>query len=128
MSPACASIPVEVLDFAAIQTDPSQIASARKVCESCALLDECAAENVWELVGFIGGMSMVERVALRRRLNPKPGPSMLRPVVINHGTDQGYHAHRRKGDDPCTECRAAHAAYKYDWKHRPGRSTRRNAA
>lgn len=30
---------------------------------------------------------------------------------MRHGTDAGYQAHRKAGEDACVACRAAHTAY-----------------
>jgi hypothetical protein len=34
----------------------------------------------------------------------------LKPIKT-HGTDSGYQAHKRRGEDPCPACRAARNAY-----------------
>ena len=44
------------------------------------------------------------------RLRPK---RQLKP--IKHGTRNGYVTHRRRGEQPCTECLAAHAAYRAEY-------------
>lgn len=35
---------------------------------------------------------------------------------VEHGTMTGYRWHKRNGDDPCTECKAADAAYVREWR------------
>ena len=35
---------------------------------------------------------------------------------IGHGTDAGYQRHRRNGDQPCGECRTAHAQWMANWR------------
>ena len=38
----------------------------------------------------------------------KPGGQ---PQPINHGTNGGYHTHRRRGQQPCDACSQAHISY-----------------
>ncbi|WNM69974.1 hypothetical protein SEA_GUYFAGIERI_71 [Rhodococcus phage GuyFagieri] len=37
----------------------------------------------------------------------QPKPRVLRP--INHGTEAGYSAHRRRGEEACAACKAGHS-------------------
>ena len=36
--------------------------------------------------------------------------------LFDHGTEQGYNAHRREGTGPCRECYDAHNAYHQAWR------------
>lgn len=40
--------------------------------------------------------------------------------MINHGTRGGYYAHRRVGDEPCDECRAAINEYVREYRAKNG--------
>jgi hypothetical protein len=44
------------------------------------------------------------------------------------GTDSGYHAHRRRGEATCADCRAAHSAAGRTYKLAAERARRRLAA
>ena len=39
-------------------------------------------------------------------------------VTMGHGTGAGYQRHRRAGETPCQECRAARAAYIREYRTR----------
>jgi WhiB family redox-sensing transcriptional regulator len=86
-------------------------AEAKAVCAKCPVRAECREDGIDEHVGIWGGTSERERRAIRRGDAPKlpPGPRKggnLRP--IRHGTAGGYMAHRRRGGEPCDDCRHAH--------------------
>ena len=61
--------------------------------------------------GIYGGLTPRQRakVASQRKVAPAPDP--LATPAIAHGTDTGYKQHRRRQQDACDDCRAAHAAY-----------------
>jgi WhiB family redox-sensing transcriptional regulator len=86
---------------------------ALRVCRACDVQVECLtyALNIRELDGVWGGMTAEQRRELLRG-TPRPLPS------IEHGTDGGYHAHLRRGEDACVHCLEAHAALKVDRKAR----------
>lgn len=44
---------------------------------------------------------------------------------IKHGTRGGYYAHRRRGERPCEECRAAINEYVKEYRERKGTSRNR---
>lgn len=41
-------------------------------------------------------------------------------MTINHGTRGGYYAHRRHGDTPCKDCRAAINEYVREYRQKNG--------
>ena len=44
----------------------------------------------------------------RRKLTQAPAPKPTRQrKPINHGTPSGYEAHRRRQEEPCTDCKKA---------------------
>jgi WhiB family redox-sensing transcriptional regulator len=92
---------------------------AKTVCTGCPALDVCLE---WALAfeagvghsgraGIYGGLTPRQRakVASQRKVAPAPDP--LATPAITHGTDTGYKQHRRRKQDACDDCRAAHAAY-----------------
>ena len=91
---------------------------AKAVCRACDVQVECllAALNNTEKHGIWGGLSERERRSIRKR---KRGGSEPKP--IQHGTIGGYHAHRRRGEEACPDCKHAHAQYKAHT--RPSRAT-----
>lgn len=98
------------------------VRAAKAVCADCPVSAECLDEALAEreVIGVWGGTSERERRRIRRiraRLragvtSPDRGgalPGDVKP--ISHGTDAGYRAHVRRGEEACPECSAAHAAY-----------------
>lgn len=81
--------------------DTAAIRAAKRICEACPVRQQCLehALRVGERWGIWGGLTTDERHRDRTQL--------LTPIA--HGTDRGYAAHRRRGDQPCKECRTAHA-------------------
>lgn len=81
---------------------------AARVCETCPVKAECLqwALDHDEPFGMWGGLHPEQR----RRLQLGARPLGRRPTPINHGTPGGYMQHRRRGEQPCDECRAAKAA------------------
>jgi hypothetical protein len=77
---------------------------AAAICAECPVRDACltAALETGEPWGIWGGMTPEQRERLLNKR--KPGPSR-RP--IKHGTEAGYFAHRRRGEDACDDCRLA---------------------
>jgi hypothetical protein len=96
---ACFDVPVELFF-----PDVGQNASAAKaICASCPVVAEClsyALENREEY-GVWGGLAPWER-------RPRQRPPKRSPVA-RCGTDAGYARHRRLGEEPCGECKGAHA-------------------
>jgi WhiB family redox-sensing transcriptional regulator len=78
---------------------------AKQICAGCAARDDCLRFAVREQIfhGIWGGLSPQERRRGRRRRTED------RPVL--HGSTGGYQAHRRRGEEPCADCRAANAKY-----------------
>ena len=97
-------------------------AEAKRVCRGCPVRAECLAYALQhdELsFGVWGGLSVVER----RRLKPRPGRRRgPKPKPIEHGTENGYYAHRRRGEPVCRDCREACTA-----EHRRRLQQRRSA-
>lgn len=93
-------------------------APAKAICRACDVQVECLTDalNRGETHGVWGGLSAKERRLFRRKngLMKKPGG---RPQPINHGTNGGYHAHRRRGETPCLSCTEAHHAYEHTRRH-----------
>lgn len=75
---------------------------AKQICAQCPVTTNCLTYALNEKVhyGIWGGTTPDERPAGRR-------PTPTRP--INHGTEGGYMAHRRRNEPACTDCLAAHA-------------------
>ena len=74
-------------------------AAAKEICHSCLVEDAClsTALSDLELSGIWGGTTQSERQ--RMRIHP------VRP--INHGTEAGAQAHRRRSETVCLPCKAA---------------------
>lgn len=133
-------------------TQPADIALAREQCGPCPILTDClvgAIERV-EPWGVWGGEQIVSgvivsapQVTCRRPgceeivVQPRTGKRKVfcsracqyianrEPKPINHGTDGGYRAHRRRGEDACHSCAQAASLAK---QLRDERSRQRAAA
>ncbi len=85
---------------------------ALSICRACDVQVECLTDalNRGETHGVWGGLSAKERRLFRRKngLMKKPGGQ---PQPITHGTNGGYHTHRRRGQQPCDACSQAHIRY-----------------
>ena len=88
------------------------VGPAKAICRACPVREQCLADALerGEVHGVWGGLSAKERRKYRRQhgLLRKPGGQ---PQPINHGTNGGYHAHRRRGQQPCDACSQAHIRY-----------------
>lgn len=88
------------------------VGPAKAICRACPVREQCLADALerGEVHGVWGGLSAKERRKYRRQhgLLRKPGGQ---PQPINHGTNGGYHAHRRRGQQPCDACSRAHIRY-----------------
>lgn len=88
------------------------VGPAKALCRACPVRKQCLADALerGEVHGVWGGLSAKERRKYRRQhgLLRKPGGQ---PQPINHGTNGGYHAHRRRGQQPCDACSQAHIRY-----------------
>jgi WhiB family transcriptional regulator, redox-sensing transcriptional regulator len=89
------------------------IQTALAVCAGCEVLEPCREYAIANRVaGIWGGTTGRDRRALAAGL-PIPPPRRYRqPQPINHGTESGYTVHRRRNEEPCADCYAAHATYK----------------
>ena len=92
------------------QGDP--YAYARTICAECPVAAECLAYalETGQGDGMWGGLDPAERKALGKG---KPKRSRKDPA---HGTPAGYRQHRRRNEDACDECSAAHARDQARWK------------
>jgi WhiB family redox-sensing transcriptional regulator len=98
--------------------DGAAVDAAKTVCGTCPVAADCLDEAInlpdgWGEIGIWGGTS-----GRQRRILVRTDPELRkeRQVVIDHGTEAGYAAHRRRDEQPCDRCRwahnEAHAAYK----------------
>lgn len=80
-------------------------AAAKRVCAGCEVRDECLAYALDndERFGVWGWLSERQRRKIRAETK---GPRVPAPC----GTAAGYSRHRRHGEPPCEECRAAERA------------------
>lgn len=93
-----------------------EASEAKAICSGCPVWKECALAACYEGDDFAvrGGMHPQARRKWARRLGLRVG----RPAVAVCGTDSGYFRHRTRGEEPCPDCRAAHAAKQRDWSRR----------
>jgi WhiB family redox-sensing transcriptional regulator len=79
---------------------------AKQVCQSCEVRDQCLQYALDRDVrfGIWGGLSERERRRLRV-IRSRAGQRAT--GAINHGTEGGYKAHRRRNEDACADCLAA---------------------
>lgn len=77
---------------------------AKAICAGCPVKRTCLRYAIDNNLGngIWGGVGERERNRYAKGSTGKP---------INHGTTGGYQAHRRAGQPPCDECRAANNAY-----------------
>jgi len=78
---------------------------AKIICHTCSVRIDCLNYSLTlpTVVGIWGGLSGRERREFKSLKADKP---------IRHGTNSGYVVHRKRGEEACDECKAAHAAYK----------------
>ena len=109
--------------FFAERGDTLTVRNARAVCATCPVAAECLEYAIAndETVGMWGGLCGDELIRERRRR--AGGVRAKRPANIDHGTEGGYHRHRRAGTTPCQPCREAHNAHEAERK-----AARREAA
>ena len=90
------------------------VGPAKALCRACPVREQCLTDALerGEVHGVWGGLSAKERRKYRRQhgLLRKPGGQ---PQPINHGTNGGYHAHCRRGQQPCDACSQAHIRYQH---------------
>lgn len=77
--------------------------AAKRVCRACEAQAECLqwALDRDEDFGIWGGLSAEERRKLQGR---RPGRPAGTVKTIAHGTEAGYKAHRRRGEQACQDC------------------------
>lgn len=93
--------------------------TAKSICAGCPVRAECldyAARNAMD-TGIWGGESSRGIRAERRRLGLL-GKRNLRP--IDHGTHNGWQAHRRRGEKPCPACLRGRHLYEQLRKEKAG--------
>lgn len=97
------------------------VGPAKALCRACPVREQCLADALerGEVHGVWGGLSAKERRKYRRQhgLLRKPGGQ---PQPISHGTNGGYHTHRRRGQQPCDACSQAHARLQRAWRREGG--------
>lgn len=99
---ACIGVPTEVF----FPPKGEQAVTAKAYCASCPVTAECLSHALLNReAGVWGGKSERQRRGIRK----PPRPPQVAPAEC--GTDSGYRAHRRRGEDACRRCREAHAAY-----------------
>jgi len=106
----CRTVPIADRDrlfFPGVGAPSKDRAEALAMCAVCPVREECLdhALQVPEKYGIWGGTSERQRRVLRRQL----GISGQQRKPIGHGTDRGYEQHRRRGENACAACLAAHA-------------------
>ena len=83
----------------------ANVKRAKQVCQGCSVVGECLAYALvnYEKHGIWGGMSERQRRDLRAKLTRA---GLLSPPLapIQHGTEAGFSAHRRRGETPCRLC------------------------
>ena len=107
----CADLDPE--EFFPIKADVSGVNAAKRVCVGCPALDVClewamsieAGTGHTSRFGVYGGMTGRQRAELAaRRAETNP---LANRKPISHGTDAGYTAHKRRGEEACGPCKRA---------------------
>lgn len=65
--------------------------------------------------------------SVQRPRKPPVAPSHQRPravVALECGTTSGYQTHKRRGSEPCDECRKAQRDYMREYRRSKGQSSR----
>jgi hypothetical protein len=88
---------------------------AKTICQGCPYLEPCRQYAIADpsLSGIWGGLSGKERRLTRSSARRSGAPITYRPRRNPPpcGTTAGYIAHRRRDEEACEACRAAHARY-----------------
>lgn len=94
----------------------AKIDACRAVCQGCPVAGPCHTEAMGTEgeVAIRAGLTAEDRSAIRAgrpmpTRAPEWKPRQLGPIT--HGTNAGHSAHQRRHEDPCDECKVAHAAY-----------------
>lgn len=82
---------------------------AHLICADCPVRTECDeyATQHRDTHGVWGGVSGRARRRTLQGLPEKPRFVTRKPIA--HGTDAGYAAHHRRGEEPCQPCKNAHS-------------------
>ncbi len=115
---ACRGLDPEL--FFPARGDAFTARNAQAVCATCPVAEQCLefAIEVGETEGIWGGLS--GRQLRQERQRRAGGVRRKAPTNIDHGTEGGYHAHRRAGTSACQSCREAHAAYNAERERKQG--------
>jgi hypothetical protein len=89
--------------------DTEVLDAGLKICAACMVRAQCRAANFDQPVGTYGGIPASARRAVHRI-----DVTAVADPAARCGTNAGYSAHRRRGEDACTACRLAHAHYVQD--------------
>ena len=98
----CAGLDRE--EFFPVKADVSGVNAAKRVCNGCVAIDVCLKFALYyeqgtghtSRFGVYGGLTGRQRADLAAgSTGPKP---------IEHGTEAGYRAHKRRGEDACRSC------------------------
>lgn len=103
---ACIDVPPEVF----FPGQGESLETAQAICATCPVTAQCLtlALSNNEAYGVWGGLSAQARERLPRRHKVRS--------VARCGTLAGYAAHRRRGEETCSRCREANAAYQREKK------------
>lgn len=115
MRAACRGMPTRM--FFPSEHDNATTSAAKKVCAVCPVGAECRTAGRYE-AGIWGGVGEKSRSHDVTDI-PRPHRVDVWHRPITHGTDADYMAHRRRGEDACDDCKAAHnVAQKARAEHR----------
>lgn len=86
------------------QGDHQSARDAKATCRRCPVINDCLrfALDQAPREGIWGGLTPKER----NKVSPRR-PGERRQPTIAHGTEAGYKAHRRCGEDACNACASA---------------------
>lgn len=98
---------------------------ALAICDACPVAADCLIDallverhlNSNEIFGVRGGQRPEVRARFFRQYPDRR--EMRRVMTAVCGTDAGYHAHRRRDEDACAPCKAAHVDAVRSRKQRP---------
>lgn len=98
------------------EKDHKGIDAAKALCHACPVVSECleAALSAHEPHGVWGGLTGAERTRLLKRRAKEAAAK----ASIQHGTPNGYRAHYRRKEKPCTACVRAARLYRKDRQDR----------
>ena len=84
---------------------------AKQICATCPVKQQCLDYSLTlpALVGIWGGLTGRERRAHK---------AVRTQRLIKHGTNSGYAVHRKRGEEPCDDCKKARNVYQQELKQR----------